>query len=66
MCVCVCVSAGGVGSSVDMIAVSLLCRLLVALARYSDSPPFVQCCLFCTGVVRRCVYWTAVVVVDGF
>ena len=63
---CVCVSAGGGGFLVGVVVVSLLCRLLAALVQYSDSPPFVKCRLFCTGVVCRCVYWTAVVVIDGF
>ena len=56
MCVCLQV----------VVVFTLLFRLLVALAQYSDTPPFVKCRLFCTGVACRCVYLTAVVVIDGF
>ena len=60
------VSAGGGGFLVGVVVVSLLCRLLAALVQYSDNPPSDKCRLLCTGVVCRCVYWTAVVAIDGF
>ena len=52
------VSAGGGGFLLCLVVVSLLGRLLVALAQYSDSPPFVKCRRFCTAAACTGLLWS--------